>query len=135
MSSPGGHADQGPDVPYTIKLDVATRSVHITMQGFWTVEEAMTFHALHIDALRHCREKFGVAKALIEAAGMTIQSREVMEILATRTVYSPGDAVAVVVANTLAKIATRRNMEVYPASVHSNAFTSLAEAETWLGKF
>lgn len=119
---------------FNIRNDPVTGIVAICMAGFWDAETAERFHAQHVSAVAECRRRFRIARVLIDCRDMRIQTREITEILADRTMYAPGDKVVVVAANTLTKVAARRNMEVYNDGVRSDAVTSIEEGLSWLSK-
>lgn len=123
----------GSEKPYTIGFDEPSRVVRILMGGFWSVEMAYIFAGDFEAAAQRYRSRSRQLRFLIDGRGMAIQSADVKAILVKQVPYREGDRVAVIVEGILPKIAANRYMQSYSNGIAHEAFTSVEEAEVWLG--
>ena len=124
---------EGSERPYTIVFEEPSNLVRISMGGFWSVEMAQIFAGEFQTVARRHRSHSRQLRFLIDGRGMAIQSAEVKAILIKQVPYREGDRIAVIVEGMLAKMAASRHMQTYSNGIAHEAFTSVDEAEAWLG--
>jgi len=98
--------------------------------GFWSVDQASAFFKDWERIVRRIHANGVRLIAAVDLAEGGVQKAEVASIIATATdgLYHPGDAIAMIVENSLAKMQMRR---VLDAQFHE-FFMSKTAAETWL---
>jgi hypothetical protein len=126
------HFNEQPGVTgeMSVRYDVTTGEIRACGSGFWSVRQA-TAYFQDWDRIVAAIHANGIAmSALIDMGDGEVQSHEVAAIIAgvTSGQYRPGDAIAMLVPNSLAKMQMRR---VLDARYHE-FFISRSAAETWL---
>lgn len=114
----------------SVWFDIPTGCVRCYGAGFWSVLQTRAFFA---DWTRIVQRIHGAAvpvSALVDMSQSAVQRGDVADFIATTTVglYRPGDAIAMLVPNSLAKMQMRR---VLDPRFHG-FFLSRNAAETWL---
>lgn len=114
----------------SVRYDVTTGSVRAYGAGIWSVRQAAAYFRDWRDIVRAIHARGLSLSALIDMGDGQVQSDEVAEIMAniTADMYRPGDAIAMRVPSSLAKMQLRRILD---ARYHE-FFMSPAAAETWL---
>jgi hypothetical protein len=120
----------GIDGEVSFEFDVASGRIHVIGTGFWSVNQTRAY----LQDLRLVLRRIHAAglnlSALVDMSGTRVQQAEVAEVTATMTrgIYRPGDAVAILMADSLTKMQGRRILD---SDVHE-FFVSRHAAETWL---
>lgn len=126
------HNNEQPGVvgELSVAYDIATGHVRARGAGFYSTRQTNAFfrdwsmivEAIHGEGL--------AVSALVDMSDGQVQSHEVSDIIASVTngMYQPGDAIAMLVPNSLAKIQMRRVLD----GRYHEFFLSPNAAETWL---
>jgi hypothetical protein len=126
------HFNEDPGIAgeMSVRFDVATGQVRAYGAGFWSPRQAKAYFQDWEKLIREIHAQGIAVSALVDMGDGQVQSSEVAAIIASVTSdkYRPGDAIAMLVPNSLAKIQMRR---VLDARYHEY-FISRSAAETWL---
>lgn len=122
--------DAGLTGEMSVRFDVATGRVFTRGSGFWSHRQVSAFFAdwkTIISRIHLARQSLS---ALVDMRESGVQRADVAELIATVTtdLYREGDAIAMVVPNSLAKIQMRRVLDTR----YHQFFLSQPAAETWL---
>jgi hypothetical protein len=114
----------------SVRFDLATGDIRTQGCGFWSKRQVGAFFADWTKIVDSIHANGIALSALVDMGDGQVQSSEVAAIIASVTSdkYRPGDAIAMLVPNSLAKIQMRR---VLDARYHE-FFISRSAAETWL---
>lgn len=126
------HLNETPGVSgeMVIEFDTGTGQVLSKSSGFWSIPQIRAFFIDWKSAVRQIHARGQRVSALVDLSAGQVQNAEVAAYIASATtgLYSAGDAVAMVVPTSLAKMQMRR---VLDPQAHG-FFLSHSAAETWL---
>jgi hypothetical protein len=117
---------------YSFRFDADSGVLHVEVTGFFTREEADRYFAEQESHYSDARRAVGHLKMLVDGSNSSVQSTEVSQRVQYRrrkAIKSPKDRIAVVVGSNLLKMQTQRTIDSEQIAV----FTSVADAESWLG--
>lgn len=115
---------------FTIRTDRTRGLLHVTMSGFYTVDDVTHYHAAVVAASEALGRAPSAQVMICDISAMQIQSQGIVAAFA-RVMDDPRYAerrVAFVVASTLARMQLMRIISGRDVAI----FTQTAEAETWL---
>jgi hypothetical protein len=114
----------------SVEFDIASGKAWSYGAGFWSIRQARAFFEDWRQIVGRIHSAGKPVSALVDLSQGAVQRPEVADIIAATTVglYAEGDAVAMLVSTSLAKMQMRR---VLDARFHG-FFTSRNAAETWL---
>jgi hypothetical protein len=126
------HSNEQPNIEgeLAIRFDIASGQIDCRGSGFWSVGQAEAFFDDWTAVVRRIHLGGRSVSALVDLAAGAIQKAEVADIIGTATagLYMDGDAIAMLVPTSLAKMQMRRLLD---ARFH-DFFLSRSAAETWL---
>lgn len=114
----------------TVEFDIATGTTKSCGSGFWSPRQARAFFQDWRDVVQRIHAAGQSVFAFVDLDHSNVQPAEVVEIIAKDAdgYYQAGDAVAMVVPNSLTKMQMRRVLD----PLYHNFFVSRNAAETWL---
>lgn len=114
----------------SLEFDMATGRTISRGSGFWSVRQATAFFADWRRIVVKIHGSGVSISALVDLGDGQVQSAEVVAIIAgaTSEIYRPGDAIAMLAPNSLAKMQMRRALD----GRYHEFFVSRNAAETWL---
>lgn len=121
---------RGIDGELSIAFDLASGRIELRGTGFWSVRQVSAHFAELSAIIGEIHAAGTTASVLVDLTEGVIQSPEVAHLIATNTarLYADGDAIAMLVSTSLAKMQMRR---VLDPRFH-DFFLSRSAAETWL---
>jgi hypothetical protein len=126
------HFNEDPNVEgeMSVEFDIGAGHIRSLGSGFWSEKQALAFFADWQAIIHRVHAAGQSVSALVDLSEVAVQKFEVADIIARVTVdlYVEGDAVAMLVPTSLAKMQMRR---VLDARYH-DFFISRGAAETWL---
>lgn len=110
-------------------IDWHTGVIEAEAHGFWAPEQTKAHFAAYVDCVAELHRRGLAALVVVDTRESAAQSQEVAEILrrSVEGLYRPGDRVAMVVQNSIAKMQMRR---VLQADFHEY-FLSINAARNW----
>jgi hypothetical protein len=126
------HLNEQPGISgeMSVQFDIASGYVRAFGSGLWSPRQTQAYFQDWDKIVREIHANGIALSALVDMDDGLVQSDEVTRIIAgvTSDKYRPGDAIAMLVPNSMAKIQMRR---VLDARYHE-FFISRSAAETWL---
>lgn len=115
--------------PFATTTDAAG-IVSVFASGFWSADDLESHFADLRTAVKEVRERFGIARVLVDLRASQVQSQEVFNQLreVTGAIYRDRDRIAIVAGSTLLKMQMRR----LDARAGRAAFADPASARDWL---
>ncbi|WBO23475.1 hypothetical protein [Sphingomonas abietis] len=114
----------------SVQFDVGTGKICVYGNGFWSFPQATAFFDDWKQIIRRIHAAGLPVSAFVDMTESGVQKADVAQLIATATLglYRDGDAIAMLVPNSLAKMQMRRVLE---ARFHG-FFISRSAATTWL---
>lgn len=116
---------------YVIQFDPETRILHLTLEGFWSVEILDDFATELRAKSTELQKLYGTYATLSDSTGFAVQSLEVargFEKIQTRGVHANLGPTAIVAGSMLNKLQAERSLK----GPRVRVFLRLDEAQNWL---